>query len=1046
MRLYQPVLYMGLGGTGCDIGAELESRLREEICGPDGTEFSRKRAKAGLLPYQLPSCLQFVYADMNQADLDRMPRRVVPGSQYEASARLTAQYVRDLIPRVDSYPDLARNLRLGSESLISGWLPPPEKEPRVNPLQRGAGQFPTVGRAALFGTCISGLNPAVHAITEAIGRLANSAEDLYALGGRPPKAVDVFVAFSVAGGTGCGIFYDYLHLIGHVFDETQLKAKIYPLVLMPSAFDLGLGGGRSAELNSGRAMLDMFRLVDSQNGAHAEQELRSHHDKEPGDPDEQAIYYPVVGRIALRPGTVQTGFLFSRPAGADREDLHRSVTSLVTSLIGTELEQEDQRSGESVQSFADSFVNAGAHREAPAENGIGNRGVSTALVASLTVPVDEIAGLVAGRLVRTAIKQLARPGKPESNESLMSEFLIKSGVNSILTRSPAEFDEPGHVQGASKVAAALADRRDAQRSGLSALKNRLDRDIPAMVRGFDPRRAVRELLAKNDAFRVQRAVFGHAELTDEIEREGAVGLLQRRRADPPAPDGHGVAPPNIPQLSDRMLGMRKVQYADPEPTAFRERQDDWYRWRTAVAWTQLWAAHATTWQRPLDVVRREMDTLTKELDDFARNDEDRYDRRARDLYRRRVGVSYLLPPGGASMDEFYNLVIRRLADAWATQGRVQVNSAEPELLQVIVGASGWSDAYNQTFEHNATQAVSDLVAKVKEEVKTFLRETNPGQLPLLPQLRDLLPAAAGIGESDSAYQDYLDEFRGKLAGLVPANFAPQGNGPMKVLISYPAPAKSPAIADYLRQSINLPEGHDVTYDPRHTYAESIAVVLFRSSMGVTEVREVREVLRLWAGAVRKEQPTDKLYWRQRTGYDFGYLATREEHRVEILHRLLCGMWNGRVEAVGEDESSPERILVTLAGNVKMNLPLTPFGQASSWGSLIRSYELWTFDDSQVHRLFCAQLMQELPAGLDARPKQPSELYLAVRDLAKSQIEILDELVVSAPRGSQTRASQMRGFWATTMPAALTQAFDGSEAPVASNLAQLADRVAGPSHA
>jgi hypothetical protein len=45
MQLYQPVLFIGLGGTGCDIGAEFERRLREEICGPDGNEFRKLRAK-----------------------------------------------------------------------------------------------------------------------------------------------------------------------------------------------------------------------------------------------------------------------------------------------------------------------------------------------------------------------------------------------------------------------------------------------------------------------------------------------------------------------------------------------------------------------------------------------------------------------------------------------------------------------------------------------------------------------------------------------------------------------------------------------------------------------------------------------------------------------------------------------------------------------------------------------------------------------------------------------------------------------------------------
>ena len=124
MRLYQPVLFVGLGGTGCDIGAVLERRMREEICGPDGNDFRRLRAKEGMLPYQLPSCVQFVYADMNQAELDRLPRRVVPGPEHIPAAALTAHYVTGLVPDVASYPELAVNLRLQAERVVEGWLPP----------------------------------------------------------------------------------------------------------------------------------------------------------------------------------------------------------------------------------------------------------------------------------------------------------------------------------------------------------------------------------------------------------------------------------------------------------------------------------------------------------------------------------------------------------------------------------------------------------------------------------------------------------------------------------------------------------------------------------------------------------------------------------------------------------------------------------------------------------------------------------------------------------------------------------------------------------
>ena len=300
----------------------------------------------------------------------------------------------------------------------------------------------------------------------------------------------MFVAFSVAGGTGSGIFYDYLHLIAHTLRQnSSLRVKIYPLVLMPSAFEEGLGGGRAAELNAGRALLDLFRLVDQQNGADAQRELRSAYDQRPIDPEEVAVTYPGNQRIVIRPGTLQTGFLFSQPAGATREDMHRSIVSLVMSLVGTEMSEDDNRSGEHHQSFADSFVNEATHRQVPAENGIGNRGVSTALVASLTVPVDDLAGIVAARLLRTAVDQISTPnGRVESTRTDMEEFLIQAGVHPVLRRQGSDFAEPEPAHGARYVTAALNDRRESMRAGIDSLRAQLGRDVPKLVSGFDPGR------------------------------------------------------------------------------------------------------------------------------------------------------------------------------------------------------------------------------------------------------------------------------------------------------------------------------------------------------------------------------------------------------------------------------------------------------------------------------------------------------------------------------------------------------------------------------
>src|SRR6188472_3862684 len=116
MRIYQPMMFVGLGGTGCKVGAELEKRLREELCGPDGTRLLGDVQNPNFLPYQLPSCLQFVYADLSSNELQRVRREVVPGREHEQAAQKTMHQIADLVPaRLSNSAEVAQSLRINTD-------------------------------------------------------------------------------------------------------------------------------------------------------------------------------------------------------------------------------------------------------------------------------------------------------------------------------------------------------------------------------------------------------------------------------------------------------------------------------------------------------------------------------------------------------------------------------------------------------------------------------------------------------------------------------------------------------------------------------------------------------------------------------------------------------------------------------------------------------------------------------------------------------------------------------------------------------------------
>jgi Tubulin like len=1026
MRIYQPMMFVGLGGTGCKVGAELERRMREDLCGPSGTNLQEQIRGKEYLPFQLPACVQFVYADLSAGELDRVRHQVVPGREHDVAARRTMHLITDLVPpHLGNSAAVAQSLRLHLDDDSICWLPPKRTDPKVGPLLKGAGQLPTVGRAVLFETLRTDLNNAVRGIETALQRINQSGPDLYLVSRHKTSEVNqvnVFVVFSVAGGTGSGIFYDYLHLIGDVLRDGVRSFQIFPLVLMPSAFEIGQGGGRPAQLNAGSALIDLFRLIDDQN-AHGSDELVGETDS---DGNLAVRFPPPKGRVSLSANTVPTAFLFSKPKGGlDRDNLGRSMVALMLSLIGagsTDEDADDSGPAKTNVSFMDRFINGAVERNAPAGTGIGRRGVSTSAVAELTTPVLEIADIVSSHLLAAAVDQLrVPPGPAEQNRSHIERFGVDAGLQRLLEAAPTPITSVTGIKGFDKVMKALGDRDSAMAQEMNALPGALAEPVARLARdGFVPRRAAFEQLRRIDLFRLHRVAFGDSQLTSELDQGGFRAVLYACGRPLQLPAGYNPAAPPQPQgLSKRIL--TSLRWDDESVKRARDEQDTWYAWRAQQEWYGAWGASRQLWERVWREFEDEVKKITEPFLTHAQDEPEQFKRRSIDLYRKRVGVSYLLPPQDRGMEGFYADVVASLKQHYGAA--LSPNAQEGEILNAILvaeSAEGWAAAYiaGQKEPADAFAYVRQAVRKV---VSDRLRPADPDETPLVPHMSDVLARAANKPGRKVSDAD-LNEFRQKLAGLVPGGFPPQGDGNLRILFTYPAAKQDSDLEQFLESQVELPKDRRGGLEFRDIYADSMVVVLMRSEMGITEVPEVRAVIDLWSKATRREQPGDSLGWRRRLEQDSDYLLMSADDREHILQRLLCVAWNGRLEAPDFEENSPRRVLVRLASDGSgMDFELSPLGGLSSWATLLQAYERWILgSDDLVRRTLANNLMQAQPMDLLTNLQPPAPMYETIVALAEDQLAEIKRMRDNPVLREDPQMRVFEDFWSVVLPAALAR--------------------------
>lgn len=1020
--VHQPMLFVGLGGTGCKVGAELERALREDLCGPGGQELMTRMPGHDYLPYQLPAFLQFVYADLSDAEL----REVLPGaalSAEHAAAQHTTHLIGNLVPsNIAGTTRLLQSMYVNLEPAQRAWLPPEDSDPRVAPLTGGAGQLPTVGRAVLHESMRQGGGtPAVlHGVVEATKQITAGSAALRTLGGQITNTVDVFVAFSIAGGTGGGIFYDYLHMIGDHLHRAGVEARIYPLVLMPSAFEAGMGGGRPAKLNAGAALVDLFRLVDAQyttgREANAAEEGSAVSVRMPGDE------HP----IALQPDAIQTAFLFGRQVDhRSGDELVRSMASLVLALIGAGPEDRPLSTA--------TFINQVSTRSSPSETGIGRRGVSTAAVASLRIPVGELADVVSSRLLADAVRAMRSPalGAGPVNEEHIREFDLAAGLGELWACAPArQFRDVGiPAKGRSAIMQALADRSRAIQDAAATNERELRARVDLLAAEFRPMEAA-ELLAQSiDPYHLHRVAFGDPNATDEPDAGGVAALLNHRQVAKNSPAGFDFGP--IPLQTDGVASPWRgpLRSTDPSVARVTEDQQSWFHWRVEQHWYSAWGGSERVWGPKWNSFRAGLDRLLAAFDDHLAGDERLFAERSVQLYSTQLGLSYLPSPDDGGLAAFHARIVGALTSHYQ---RLGPSPTAADLVTAILDDSetgagtGWSEAVRVGW-NNPGEAVAVVRQQLRAAVARRFRPEGDEQ-PLVPSIKELLAAAVGQPRSPVADAD-VEHFCEAVADLVPGDDSPAGEGELHVWVSHPGAHGDVEIERLLERSVSLhSEVRSVQCSARDS--DSLTVVLVRSGMGLLDVPEARDVIRTWSHAQRHGRPDDRLVWRQRLGPMSHYLLASPPEREAILHGLLNAMWNGwvLVESGTADPSlDPQRIHLRVAteSSESLTLELTAVCGLSSWASLIQSYEEWILTHTEPSdRGLSVHMMRALPRDLDRVPSPPGDLLLTLVGLQDDQLREIKALSRPTSSGEKRQIAMFEEFWADTLPAALQLPFQG----------------------
>ncbi len=1015
----QRFLYVGIGGSGLDIGRELTEALTREICGLDGRRLqARGGAFAGFKRKELPKFVQSVYLDFSQQALDEIKTHLQGKN---------ATAIHTILPPFASFREAASHLRNENVPNVNEWIP---DDPSVNvsPLSGGAGQYPTVGRTALFASLKKqGYAQSIgNDLGRALDELAQSTGQLtsFAGGGVHTNSIAVYLGFSLAGGTGCGIFYDVIHLLYNelVTRFPDVPCTIMPIIIMPSLFDSVLVGvnKRNTQLNAATALLDLSRLMDLFNNP---------------DPELSAtrvVLYPwssVNGAGGYKAINLDTQFgktavkvatLVDRRGGLDRKDVYRSIASAIVSQVSTIATVNQMTMG-----FVDKLVNDNEIRDMH-HTLLGRKNIMPTVSASLTLPSERLVEVISRRLLADGLKaQLEAVPSRAISEEHVNSFLKGSGQSQII--EPQRFSERVDI----KFAVAAGAMTDSKK--FEQFQGNLQRKVVQSLDELRPlvRQAVPEMQDIRSLEGLIKVLdsYDDRNICDALVIGGrAVAALRGQRF---VDDG---APTKVKKKKNRSIRWFRGKPEKADADRWVKSQEDQYVRDVKALWWSEWDSRRILWQSSSDESDRVFEQIRALLSDQIAAADREQQEEVTKLAQTSLGVVEYLPSATGNIQQTLVTLVNGVKDK-IRETLVVGEADDATLLARVMRANqrnAWADALKQFLrEKDSDSFIENMLEPLRISVQDVLQDVLT---PLSDSLASLAHASNNVLTPD------LDQLQEKLASLLPDGVIPQtGGAKPRVLVTYPG-REDERVEEYLKNIIfglrfNSFNAKDVFQFAAAGDSGSITATINIVGQGLLDSEEVRSLLATWVEANKpntQHPATDRLAYRQRVSFQNLQDITDSPNRKVILRNFLAALYDGHVSVQKGSVESPEEIRVTKKGtNAHFDIPLTSRDGASPWASLFNGFEEKIVTAGSLinpglpdaikwfgeYIPSCLQLV-----GKSAQP--PSPLFESIIELVMMYKDNLSkgEEFVGLTKEARLRREWVWNFFGKEIPASLTEPY------------------------